>query len=145
MPSRRIEILLVEDDPADAELVMKALRRGRLVNRVHHAETGDEALRFLFREGEHAGAPRPDLVLLDVHLPGTGGKEVLARIRNDETMAATPVVLLSASSADEDVLRSQQLPATAYATKPLTLRELLATVAAATEYEVAIVTPDRSV
>jgi chemotaxis family two-component system response regulator Rcp1 len=117
--SEPIRILLVEDSPGDVVLTAEALREARVANELHVARDGDEALRFLRRQGEHAGAPRPDLVLLDLNLPRVHGKEVLAAMRADPELAGIPVVVLTTSARDADILDAYDLRANAYVSKPV--------------------------
>ncbi len=123
LPLMAIEILLVEDSPSDADLVMETLGESKVFNQIHIAEDGVEALAFLRREGKYAAAPRPDLILLDLNLPRKNGREVLADIKADPNLAIIPVVVLTTSSADEDILRAYQLQANCYVTKPVGLDE----------------------
>lgn len=118
-----VRILLVEDNPADRELLVESARQVKIANTFHHAETGEEALAFLSREGDHADARPPDLVLLDLGLPGMDGQEVVQEIRShaDPTVARLPIVILTSSRAEEDVLRSYDLGANAFVTKPVGL------------------------
>ena len=120
-----LEILLVEDNPGDATLTMEALKDGKLRNRVHLAEDGVEALAFLRRDGKWAHSPRPDLVLLDLNLPRKDGREVLKEIKADEDLKRIPVVVLSTSGAEEDIIRSYDLHANCYVSKPVDLREFM--------------------
>jgi len=113
------EILLVEDNPADVELTRQGLLAGRLANRLHVATNGDEALDFLHRRGQYHDAPRPDMILLDLNLPGKDGREVLADVKSDESLRDIPIIVLTTSTAEEDVLRSYKLHANAYITKPV--------------------------
>lgn len=116
---RLAEILLVEDNPLDAEAMLAAAEEVRIAGRVHHVRDGAAALDFLFRRGPHAGATRPDLVLLDLNLPGIDGREVLRVIKNHATLRALPVVVLTTSERDEDVLRAYESGANAYVRKPV--------------------------
>lgn len=120
-----IEILLVEDNAADVRLTREALKDAKVRNQLHVAADGVEAMAFLRREGRHAGAPRPDLVLLDLNLPKKDGREVLEEIKQDPGLQNIPVVILTTSQAEEDVLRSYQLRANAYVTKPVDLERFL--------------------
>jgi len=120
-----IEILLVEDNAADVRLTREALKDAKVRNQLHVAADGVEATAFLRREGRHAGAPRPDLVLLDLNLPKKDGREVLGEIKQDAGLQNIPVVILTTSQAEEDVLRSYQLRANAYVTKPVDLERFL--------------------
>src|SRR5690349_20340134 len=104
-----IEILLVEDNPGDARLTREALTHSKVRNRLHHARDGEEAMAFLRREGKFADAPAPDLVLLDLNLPRRDGREVLEDIKGDAQLMHIPVVVLTSSQADEDILRSYRL------------------------------------
>ena len=114
-----IEILLAEDNPGDVRLTEKALERGKIVNNLHVTENGVEAMRFLRREGEYADEPQPDLVLLDLNMPRKDGREVLEEMRGDPELRRIPVVVLTSSEAEEDVVRSYELSANAYLTKPV--------------------------
>ena len=116
---KAIEILLVEDSPTDALLTKRALADARLINRLHHVEDGTQALAFLRREPPFAGVPRPDLILLDLNLPKMDGREVLKEIKTDEELKIIPVVVLTTSRAEQDVLRSYRLHANCYITKPV--------------------------
>jgi CheY-like chemotaxis protein len=117
--STPIEILLVEDNPGDIRLTQEALRDAKVRNRVSVATAGDEALAFLRREGEHAEAPRPDLILLDLKLPRCDGREVLAEIKGDPELRCIPVVILTTSSAEDDIAKSYERHANCYITKPV--------------------------
>jgi two-component system response regulator len=114
-----VEILLVEDDPGDVLMTTEALADAKMANELHVVGNGEEALAFLLREGEYADAPRPGLILLDLNLPRVDGREVLARIKADEVLRRIPVVVLTTSEAEEDILRSYDLHANAYVTKPV--------------------------
>lgn len=116
-----IEILLVEDDPGDALLTTKALEDGRVQNNLHIASDGVEAMQFLNREGEYASAPRPGLILLDLNMPRMDGREFLGKIKADKRFSAIPVVVLTTSEADQDILASYELQASCYITKPVDL------------------------
>lgn len=114
-----VEILLVEDNPGDVRLTIEALKEAKLVNRLNVVADGVEALEFLRRQGRFAQAPAPDLVLLDLNLPRKDGREVLEEIKNDATLRTIPVVVLTTSRAEEDVLRAYNLHANCYITKPV--------------------------
>jgi CheY-like chemotaxis protein len=114
-----VDVLLVEDDPGDVLMTREAFEHHKLRNKLHVVADGVEALQFLRREGEHADAPRPGLVLLDLNLPRKDGREVLAEIKSDESLRSIPVVVLTTSEAEEDILRSYDLHANAYVTKPV--------------------------
>jgi chemotaxis family two-component system response regulator Rcp1 len=114
-----IKILLVEDNPADVRLTFEALKEGKITNSLSVAKDGADALDFLYRRGEHAAAPRPDLILLDLNLPKRDGREVLAEIKKDEDLKRIPVVVLTTSKAEEDILRSYNLHANCFISKPV--------------------------
>ena len=114
-----IEVLLVEDDPGDVLMTREAFEDNKVRNRLTVVSDGAEALAYLRREGEYADAARPDLILLDLNLPRRDGREVLAEIKSDERLHQIPVVVLTTSQSEEDVLRSYQLHANAYVTKPV--------------------------
>jgi len=127
-PLQLIEVLLVEDDPGDELMTREALEGNRIVNRLHVVRDGEEALDFLFRRGAHENAPGIDLVLLDLNLPKYDGREVLQQIRSDPGLTHLPVVILTTSSADEDVLSSYKLHVNAYVTKPVDVNEFIAAI-----------------
>ncbi len=127
-PGRPIEILLVEDNPADIRLTREALTEGKVRNNLHVAADGVAALELLRRQGPHSGAPRPDLILLDLNLPKKNGREILAEIKQDESLCQIPVVVLTTSEDEEDILRSYQLHANCYVTKPVGLEQFLAVI-----------------
>ncbi len=119
-----IEILLVEDNPGDARLTREALALSKVRNNLHHARDGEEAIAFLRRQGPYGSAPTPDLVLLDLNLPRRDGREVLEDIKNDASLKHIPVVILTSSQAEEDILRSYRLHANCFITKPVDLEQL---------------------
>ncbi|MFC7133670.1 MULTISPECIES: response regulator [Salinibaculum] len=114
-----IEILLAEDNPGDVRLTEKALEHGNIINNLHVVTNGVEAIEFLRQEGEYADEPRPDLVLLDLNMPKKDGREVMADMEEDPSLRRIPVVVLTSSEAEEDVVRSYELTANAYLTKPV--------------------------
>src|SRR6187401_3290468 len=118
-PPTVVDVLLVEDDPGDVLMTREAFEEHKLRNTLHVVDDGVEAVAFLRREGRYADAPRPGLILLDLNLPRKDGREVLAEIKADESLRAIPVVVLTTSEAEEDVLRSYDLHANAYVTKPV--------------------------
>jgi CheY-like chemotaxis protein len=134
-----VEILLVEDNPGDVDLTREALEGGKLRNNLHVVNDGEEAMSFLRREGRHAGAPRPGLVLLDLNLPKKNGREVLAEIKADDCLKRIPVVVLTTSKAEEDILKSYNLYANCYITKPIDLANFLKVVQAIEEFWLTIV------
>jgi CheY-like chemotaxis protein len=123
-----IEVLLVEDDPGDELMTREAFEDNKIGNRLHVVRDGEEALDFLYRRGAHAEAPRVDLVLLDLNLPKYDGRQVLERIRADPDLTHLPVVVLTTSSSEEDILRSYKLHANAYVTKPVDVNQFIAAV-----------------
>jgi len=123
-----IEVLLVEDDPGDELMTREAFEENKIGNRLHVARDGEEALDFLYRLGAHADAPRVDLVLLDLNLPKYDGRQVLERIRSDPDLTHLPVVVLTTSSSEEDILRSYKLHANAYVTKPVDFENFIAAI-----------------
>ncbi|MBF0260321.1 MAG: response regulator [Magnetococcales bacterium] len=123
-----VEILLVEDSPGDVELTREALADSKMINRLHVVEDGEEAMAFLRRQGRFANAIRPDVVLLDLNLPRKDGREVLEEIKADADLKAIPVVVLTTSRADEDILRTYELHANCYITKPVDLNQFFAVV-----------------
>jgi CheY-like chemotaxis protein len=117
--SKTIEILLVEDNPGDVRLTLEALKDGKVSNHLSVVGDGVEALAFLHQEGAYANAPCPDLILLDLNLPKKDGREVLLEIKNEEPLKHIPVVVLTTSNADKDILRTYELHANCYITKPV--------------------------
>lgn len=120
-----VNILLVEDNPGDARLAQEALKENKVANSLHWVDDGVKALEFLHREGPYADAPRPDVILLDLNLPRKDGREVLAEIKDDPDLKRIPVVVLTVSQAEEDILRTYNLHANCYITKPLDLDRFL--------------------
>ena len=123
--SRPVEILLVEDNPGDVRLTREALREGKVRNNLHVAADGVEALHFLRKEGRFADAVRPDLILLDLNLPKKDGREVLEDIKSDPDLRYIPVVVLTSSQAEQDILRAYDLHANCYVTKPVDLDQFI--------------------
>jgi len=122
---RSVEILLVEDNPGDVRLTREALKEGKIRNNLHVAMDGVEALAFLRQEGAHAGAPRPDIILLDLNLPRKNGREVLEEIKEDPVLRQIPVVVLTTSEAEQDVARAYTLHANCYISKPVDLDQFI--------------------
>lgn len=125
---KHVQILLVEDNRGDARLTREVFGEGRITNDLHVVSDGVEAVRFLRGEGPYAGAPRPDLILLDLNLPRMDGREVLATIKADPALRTIPVVVLSTSAADRDIDQSYQLHANSFVTKPVDLDQFIAVV-----------------
>jgi CheY-like chemotaxis protein len=114
-----VEILLAEDNPGDVKLTRKALEQGKLVNNLHVVTDGVETMQYLRNEGEFADTPRPDLILLDLNMPRKDGRDVLEELKGDDDLKRIPVVVLTSSDAEEDVVKSYELHANAYLTKPV--------------------------
>jgi CheY-like chemotaxis protein len=120
-----IEILLVEDNPADVRLTIEALKEEKVYNNLHVVNDGEDALFFLRRQGKYSNAIRPDLVLLDLNLPKIDGREVLKEVKSDDKLKQIPVVVLTASKAEEDIIKSYNLHANCYITKPVDLKQFI--------------------
>jgi CheY-like chemotaxis protein len=116
---RHIEILLVEDSPADILLTREAFEHNKIVNAIHVVEDGIQATDFLYKRGQYASAPRPDLILLDLNLPRKNGREVLAEIKADPNLKSIPIVVLTTSNDEEDILKAYNLNANCYVVKPV--------------------------
>ena len=125
-----IEILLVEDNPGDARLAVEALRESKVRNNLHHVKNGVEATDFLYRREGYDGVPRPDLILLDLNLPKKDGREVLEEIKVDDQLRLIPVVILTTSAAERDLVKSYGLHANAYIVKPIDLDQFIEVVQA---------------
>ncbi|AIJ17599.1 response regulator [Streptomyces violaceoruber] len=134
-----IDVLLVEDDPGDELMTREAFEDNKIGNTLHVVRDGEEALDFLYRRGGHAEAPRPDLILLDLNLPKYDGRQVLEKIKSDQDLSDIPVVVLTTSSAEEDILRSYKLHANAYVTKPVDLDQFIAAVRQIDDFFVQVV------
>lgn len=134
-----IEILLVEDNPAEARLTAEALREEKIYNRLHVVADGVEAMAFLRRQGPYATVARPDLILLDLNLPRKDGREVLQEIKSDEQLKIIPVVVLTISKAEEDIVKSYKLHANCYITKPLDLTQFIKVAKSVQEFWLTIV------
>lgn len=134
-----IEILLVEDNPGDVRLTREALKEGKVRNVLSVVQDGVEALAFLNREGAYATAARPDLILLDLNLPKKGGQEVLAEIKESPSLRAIPVVVLTTSSAEQDILRTYNLHANCYITKPLDMDQFISVVKSIEDFWLTVV------
>jgi two-component system, chemotaxis family, response regulator Rcp1 len=136
---KAFEILLVEDSPGDVRLTREALKDAKVYINLHVASDGIEAMAFLNREGEYADAPRPDLILLDLNLPRKDGRQVLEEIKESPSLKRIPVVILTTSSADEDVMRSYQFHANCYISKPVDLDGFLKVVRSIDNFWLSIV------
>ena len=134
-----IQVLLVEDNPGDVRLTKEALKEGKLLNHVSVVGDGVEALSFLRRQGKYADAVQPELILLDLNLPKKDGREVLAEIKADPCLRRIPVVILTTSSAEEDILRTYDLHANCYITKPVDLEQFMRVVKSIEDFWVSIV------
>ena len=134
-----IEILLVEDNLGDARLAREALKDSKIRNALNHVQDGVEALAFLRRQGEYAAAPRPDLILLDLNLPRKDGRQVLAEIKEDPDLKAIPVVILTISKDEEDVLKTYSQHANCYITKPIDLGQFMKVIKAIEDFWLTIV------
>lgn len=137
--SKHIEILLVEDNPGDVDLTRDALEQGKILNRLHVADDGLEALAFLRREGKYADAVRPDLILLDLNLPKMDGRELLAEVKQDPDLKRIPVVVLTTSEAEQDILKAYDLHANCYISKPVDLNQFLSVVKSIEDFWLSIV------
>lgn len=138
-PARQIEVLLVEDDPGDVLMTREAFEDYKVRNQLHVVNDGADAMAFLRREGEYAEAPRPDLILLDLNLPRMDGREVLQAVKSDAELASIPVVVLTTSEAEEDILRSYSLHANAYVTKPVDFERFIEVVRQIDDFFVTVV------
>ena len=136
---RPVEILLVEDNPGDVRLTMEALKEAKVINNLTVLKDGEEALTYLRRQGLYAQAKRPHLILLDLNLPRKDGREVLAQIKADEVLKRIPVVVLTTSQDEEDVLRSYNLHANCYITKPVDLEQFITVVRTIEDFWLGIV------
>ena len=138
-PDRPIDVLLVEDDPGDELITREAFEYNKIRNTLHVAHDGEEGLDFLYRRGQFADAPRPDLILLDLNLPKYDGRQLLEKIKSDPDLNHIPVVVLTTSGAEEDILSSYKLHANAYVTKPVDLDQFMKAVRQIDEFFVQVV------
>ena len=136
---REIQVLLVEDDPGDVLMTREAFEDYKVHNQLHVVNDGEQAMAFLRQEGEYAGLPRPDLVLLDLNLPRMDGRQVLDAIKSDPDLSSIPVVVLTTSEAEDDVLRSYSLHANAYVTKPVDFERFINVVRQIDDFFVSVV------
>jgi CheY-like chemotaxis protein len=137
--SRSIEILLIDDNAGDARLAREALRDAKVANNLSWVADGVEAMSYLRREGQHAAAPRPELILLDLNLPRKDGREVLAAIKADERLKRIPVVILTTSQAEEDIIKAYHLNANCYISKPVDLDQFIKVVKTIEDFWLTIV------
>ena len=135
-----IEILLVEDNPGDERLTREALKEGKVYSNLHTVKDGVEAMEYLRRQGKFSGVPRPDIILLDLNLPRKDGREVLEEIKRDDNLKRIPVVVLTTSKAEEDVLRTYNLHANCYVTKPVDLEKFMVVVRTIDSFWLTVVT-----
>ena len=134
-----IDILLVEDNPGDRRLTAEALKEAKIRNELHSVNDGEAAMAFLRRRGEYVGAPRPGLVLLDLNLPKMDGREVLKEIKQDPDLKSIPVVILTTSEAEEDIVKTYELHANCYITKPVDFEQFMKVVRSIQDFWVTIV------
>jgi two-component system, chemotaxis family, response regulator Rcp1 len=139
MDAYPIEILLIEDSPADRDLTIMSLKRQKFSNNITFVEDGAEAIDYLFKRGRHVNAQTPDLIILDLNLPKIDGREVLQRIKGDANLKKIPIVVLTTSDADIDIMRSYQLNANCYITKPVSLEKFREVVSSIGEFWFSIV------
>ena len=138
--SRPVEILLVEDSPSDAALTREALEKGKIANNLNCVGDGVEALEYLNRQGKFANAKRPDLIMLDLNMPRKDGKEVLKELKSDPSLKTIPVIVLTTSHAEQDVLQSYQLNANCYITKPVDFKSFIEVVKSIEQFWLSVVT-----
>lgn len=136
---RHIEILLVEDSPGDVRLTQEVLREAKVLNHLYVVQDGVEAMAFLRREGKFTTAPKPDLILLDLNLPKKDGREVLMDIKSDDTLRRIPVVVLTTSQAEEDIVKTYELHGNCYITKPVDLSQFIRVVKSIEDFWLSIV------
>jgi chemotaxis family two-component system response regulator Rcp1 len=136
---RPIEILLIEDNPGDVDLTKEALQEAKVRNRLHVVDDGAKAVDFLYKRGAYADVPRPDIVLLDLNLPKKDGRQVLEEVKADPQLAEIPVVILTTSQAEEDIIRSYQLHANCYITKPVDFKQFMHVVKSIEEFWLTVV------
>lgn len=134
-----ITILLIEDNPGDVRLILEAFKAAKVTNEIHSVLNGNDAMRFLRKEGEFSSTETPDLVILDLNLPGKDGREVLAEMKSNGALKTIPVVVLSSSGAEDDIMKSYELSANCYITKPLDVAEFFKVIKMITEFWITIV------
>ena len=138
-PQQPFEILLVEDNPGDVVLTREAFREGRLAHRLSTVEDGEEAMRFLRREGKYHDAPRPDVILLDLNLPKKDGRELLAEVKDDPSLRYIPIIVLTTSDAEQDVWKAYKLHANCYLTKPIEVDDFIKKIRSLEDFWLSIV------
>jgi len=138
--TKPIEILLVEDSPSDTALTIEALAAGKIANNLAHVEDGVEAMNYLRRKGKYANTVRPDLIMLDLKLPRKDGREVLAELKNDPDLKVIPIIVLTTSHSDEDILHSYRLNANCYITKPVAFQRFIEVVKSIENFWLTVVT-----
>ncbi|MEQ8753153.1 MAG: response regulator [Coleofasciculus sp. G1-WW12-02] len=136
---RPIEILLVEDSPSDANLIRISFKQAKIANTLHWVEDGETALEYLLQQGDYGNTPRPDLIVLDLNLPGMDGQEVLTSVKSDPTLKRIPVIVLTTSEDEEDILKSYELNANCYITKPIDIQQFMRMVQLLEEFWLAAV------
>ncbi len=134
-----IDILLVEDNPGDVRLTIEGLKEGKILNNLSVVSNGVEAMAFLRQEGGYANAPRPELILLDLNLPRKDGREVLGEIKNDDDLKRIPVVILTSSQAEQDIVKSYNLHANCYITKPVELDQFIGVIKSIEQFWLTVV------
>jgi CheY-like chemotaxis protein len=134
-----IEILLAEDNPGDVRLTREAIKDAKVHNRLHVVTDGVEAMAFLRHEGNYAAAPRPDLILLDLNMPRMDGREVLKQLKSDDNFRRIPVVIITSSQAEEDILKAYDLQANCYVTKPVDLEQFMKVIRSVEEFWLTVV------
>lgn len=137
--SGMIEILMVEDNPADIRLTKEAFKDAKMLNNLHVVNNGEDAMAFLHRHGNYVNTPRPDLILLDLNLPKKDGREVLAEIKKDPDLKRIPVVILTTSDDEKDVMKAYNLHVNAYIKKPVDLEQFMRIVEAVEEFWLSVV------
>jgi two-component system response regulator len=135
----KVRILMVEDNPDDVDLTREALKDAKVCNQLHVVQDGVEAMAFLRREGKYTGAPHPDIILLDLNLPRKDGREVLAEVKSDENLKRIPVVVLTTSQAEEDIMKAYNLHVNCYITKPVDFDQFIKVVKSIEEFWFSVV------
>jgi len=138
-PGRPIEILLVEDNPGDARLAQEALKEAKVRNNLHLVMDGEKAMNFLYKKEEFNDAPEPDLILLDLNLPKKDGREILEDVKKDRKLKRIPVVILTTSQAEQDILKTYDLHANCYINKPVDLDQFLRVVKSIEDFWLSVV------